>query len=249
MQTQSITLGQIEPRWRPEFGTRLPVRLPFGGPVGTGGLFAKGTVLACIGGNLANEVRTLTIGGTPTGGTFTINYTGDKPYSSGPLAFNATTAAVQAALQNNIWGLGNVTVTGTPGSSYVVTFGGQLANARIGGNLSVDKTLLTGGTPTASWATTTQGNAGAGQFDAYLNGTNSNARCVLSIDTTIDPRGGIVTGNQATYSLQSALAYFSGYFLASDLPNADANLMTLTGWRYLLGTALTDTGAVIGLGV
>lgn len=249
MQTQTITLGQITPAIRPEMATKMAVKLPVGGPVGTGGMFSKGTVLASIGGATANEVRTLTIGGSPTGGTFTITYTADKVYSSGPLAYNATTAVVQAALQANIWGTGNVTVTGTAGSSYVVTFGGQLANLRIGGYLAVDKTLLTGGTPTASWATTTQGNAGAGQFDAYLNGTNSAGKAILAMDNLMDPQGGIVTGGQATFSLQSPLAFVSGFFNRGDLIGADSTLMGLAGWRYVLGNALTDTGVIIGLGI
>jgi hypothetical protein len=70
----------------------------------------------------ANEKQTVTITGTPTGGNFTLTWDGQ---TTANIAWNATAAAVQSALQ----ALSNmpesyVTVTGGPGpgTPYVVTF-------------------------------------------------------------------------------------------------------------------------------
>lgn len=88
-----------------------------------------------------NKVTTLAINGAT--GTYVLTYDG---LSTSAIAVGATTAAVQAALQalTNI-GANNVTVTGTPGTSYTITWTGALAG--------VDVSLLTisgftGGPPT-----------------------------------------------------------------------------------------------------
>jgi hypothetical protein len=84
-----------------------------------------------------DAVQTVTINGSPTGGTFTLNVVGQ---STGPLAYNATGATLQTAIQ----GLGtaaaaNATVSGSAGGPYTITFGG--AAAPISAN-----SALTGGT-------------------------------------------------------------------------------------------------------
>jgi hypothetical protein len=57
-------------------------------------------------------------------GTFTLTFNGQ---TTGPIAFNATAAAVQFSLQNlSTVGAGNVTVTGSAGN-YSITFTGALA--------------------------------------------------------------------------------------------------------------------------
>jgi hypothetical protein len=104
-----------------------------------------------------SEVQTITITGAPAGGTFSITYSGQ---TTPALAYNAAPSAVQTALQalSNI-GAGNVLVTGTAGSSYVLTFAGALANTNVPAVLPVG--TFTGGTsPTISAATTTGGAAG-----------------------------------------------------------------------------------------
>lgn len=105
-----------------------------------------------------SEVQTITITGAPTGGTFSLTYDGQ---TTAALAYNATTAAVQTALQGlSSIGSGNATVTGTAGSSYVVTFTGTLANQNVPTIVAVG--TFTGGTsPAISVATTTGGAAGS----------------------------------------------------------------------------------------
>jgi hypothetical protein len=88
------------------------------------------------------DKQTVTITGSPTGGTFTLSFGGQT--TSG-LAYNAATSAVQTALQGlSSIGSGNATVSGTPGN-YVVTFAGTKATGSQA-LLTADKSGLTGGT-------------------------------------------------------------------------------------------------------
>lgn len=107
-----------------------------------------------------SEVQTVTITGTPTGGTFTLTYAGQ---TTAPIAYNANAAAVQAALEalSNI-GAGNVVGAGgaLPGTPVTITFAGALANQVIA-TMTADGSALTGGTsPAVSVAKTTPGTAG-----------------------------------------------------------------------------------------
>jgi len=104
-----------------------------------------------------NAVQTLSISGAPTGGTFTLTFWG---FTTAPIAYNATAAAVQSALQAlPSVGTGNVTCTGgpLPGSSVIITFGGSLSSMVLP-LITANSGGLTGGTsPTASVAATTAG--------------------------------------------------------------------------------------------
>lgn len=105
-----------------------------------------------------HEVQTVTITGTPTGGTFTLTYAGQV---TAAIAYDATAAAVLSALEalSNI-AVGDVVVTGGPGpgTPYVVTFGGALGAADVA-QMTANGTGLTGGTtPAVGVTTTTPGN-------------------------------------------------------------------------------------------
>lgn len=109
------------------------------------------------GGTLANEVQTVTVSGTPTGGTFRLAFRG---VATAAIAYNAAAAAVQTALLAlpNV-GPSDMVVTGGPGpgTPWTVTFGGNLAGQNVDA-LTLDTNSLTGGTnPTVTVATTTQG--------------------------------------------------------------------------------------------
>lgn len=104
-----------------------------------------------------NEVQTLTITGTPTGGTFTISYDGQ---TTATIAYNANAAAVQSALEalSNIE-VGDVTCGGggLPGTPVTITFTGNLAGRNVS-LMTADGSGLTGGSsPTAAIALTTAG--------------------------------------------------------------------------------------------
>lgn len=109
------------------------------------------------------EVNTITITGTPTGGSFTISYTGmGSTQTTAAIAYNATAATVQNALQalSNL-GAGNVTVTGGPGpgTPYVLTFTGYLASKVITTVTTTDS--FTGGSsPASAVVKTTSGTQG-----------------------------------------------------------------------------------------
>ncbi len=67
-----------------------------------------------------NEVQVITITGSPTGGTFTITFQGQ---TTAGVAYNASSATLQTALEalSNI-APGDITVTGSAGGPYTVTF-------------------------------------------------------------------------------------------------------------------------------
>lgn len=107
-----------------------------------------------------SEVQTLTVYGGPTGGTLRLTYKGQR---TAALPYNASTAAVQAALEGlSTVGAGNVTVTGTAGSSYVITGAGAFANLPLD-LFEADGDALTGGTGFGA-------NAGQpGQNDSFID--------------------------------------------------------------------------------
>jgi hypothetical protein len=93
-----------------------------------------------------SEVQTLAIAGAT--GTYVLTFDG---VSTAPIAVAATTAAVQAALQGlSTIGANNVTVTGTPGTSYTITFGGALAGVDVS---TLVLSAFTGGPPTITVTT------------------------------------------------------------------------------------------------
>ena len=125
----------------------------------------RATVLGVTGSNLmewygtnlglkTNEVQSVAITGTPTGGTYTLTYAGQ---TTAGIAWNAAASVVQAALRalSNI-GAADVTCTGGPhpGTPVVVTFTGNLAGTDVA-QMTGSGTLLTGGTTPAVVVTTT----------------------------------------------------------------------------------------------
>lgn len=107
-----------------------------------------------------NEQQTVTITGTPTGGTFTLTFRGQ---TTAAIAYNASAANVVTALEalSGI-GTGGVTATGgaLPGTPVVVTF--KTINAGINvPQMTADGSGLTGGTSPAVAVTTTQAGGGA----------------------------------------------------------------------------------------
>jgi len=89
-----------------------------------------------------SEIQVVTLNETPTGGTFTLSFEGATTIAT---AFDATAGTVQTNLRAlSTIGSPNVTVAGSAGGPYTVTFASALANQPqllIVGN----GTLLTGG--------------------------------------------------------------------------------------------------------
>ena len=159
-----------------------------------------------------SEVQSATITGAPTGGTFTLSYSGQT--TSG-IAFNAAGAAVQTALEAlGTIGVGNVTVTGATGGPYTITFIGALAEQDVA-QITGSGTGLTGGTsPNITTATTT---AGTGQYDAKPGWTDL---------------GATKTGIQI--SINNAEESFDVDQILGDISSAP------TSWECSVGTALAE---------
>jgi hypothetical protein len=116
-----------------------------------------------------SEVQTATVTGSPTGGTFTLTYAGQ---TTAAIAFNATAATVQLALQalTNIGtgyeGLattsgyttfpGAVAVTGSAGGPYTITFQGALATTKVA-TMTATSSLTGGSSPGVTIAVGTAG--------------------------------------------------------------------------------------------
>lgn len=104
-----------------------------------------------------NEVQTVTITGTPTGGTFTLTYSGQ---TTAPIAYNATAATVKSALAalSNLDAI-DITVTGGPGpgTAYVVTFDGSDSEGVNVAEMTSTGSFSGGSSPAVSVATTTGG--------------------------------------------------------------------------------------------
>lgn len=112
-----------------------------------------------------DAVQTVTINGTPTGGTFRLASGGN----SADLAYNAANTTVQTAIQ--AWGgvYATVTVAGSAGGPYTITFPAISSNvAAAAAPFTVDQRNLTGGTSATSKATVAA--SGAGGTDSLIRG-------------------------------------------------------------------------------
>ena len=109
-----------------------------------------------------NEVQTITITGTPTGGTFTLTFQGE---TTAAIAYNATAAAVKTALvaASSDLTADDVTVTGGPGpgTPYVVTFIGSQEGGQDQPAITASGSFTGGTTPAIAVTQTTTGAAGA----------------------------------------------------------------------------------------
>lgn len=131
--------------------------------------------------NGTDEVQTVTIGGTPTGGTFTLTFDGHK---TGPITWSATTNTLVANIDAALEALGNIGASGvvTANSTLsggigdvTVTFSGTNLGKKAQALMTADASGLTGTTPTVSVAETTAG------VDATHRGA---PKGTLLIDTT-----------------------------------------------------------------
>jgi hypothetical protein len=185
---------------------------------------------------LAGDVQTLSISGSPTGGTFTLTF-GNQTTAAIP--FNATAAQVQTALQAlSSIGAGNVACSGgqLPGTGVLIMFQGALdfvAQSRI----NVGTSSLTGGaSPAVAVAHTVVGAARVndvqtlsisdnptggtftltfgGQTTAVIpfNATAAQVQTALQALASIGPgnvacTGGPLPGTAVTITFQGALGF------------------------------------------
>lgn len=198
-----------------------------------------------------NEVQTITITGTPTGGTFTLAYDGD---STGNIAYNATAAAVRTALAA-LDGLSedSIAVTGGPGpgTPYVVTFVGPLGGQDVA--LLTGTDAFTGGTsPDMTIAVTTPGATGGPS--PLLTAIDSKDHLHLQLTTIAPPTdvcGAQAVGSEATGAteVEGAAATLTPDNSYAPWDLADANDGTFTaspGTAWSTGSyVLTESGQKI----
>lgn len=144
-----------------------------------------------------NAVQTVTITGTPTGGSITLTYEGR---TTAAIAFDAAASAVQAALiALDVFASGDVVGSGGPfpDSAVVLTFGGNYAKVPV--SVITATSALTGGTsPAVSVAQTTPGVAASGRGGgkgALLTDT-TNGKLYVNTGTALSPTWTVV-GSQS----------------------------------------------------
>jgi hypothetical protein len=118
----------------------------------TGGTNPAPAIAHTATGSGVNDVQTLSVGGTPAGGTFALSFGGQTTTA---ISFNATAAQVQGALQAlSSIGTGNVVCAAGPlPGNVTITFGGALA-AHAQAVIGVAANNLTGPGPQIAHTTT-----------------------------------------------------------------------------------------------
>lgn len=191
-------------------------------------------ITALTSGVPANEIQTATITGTPTGGTFTLTFNGR---TTSAIAFNAAASAVQTALEAlSSIGTGNVTVTGSPGGPYTVTFIGGLAATNVPAMTATS--ALTGGTsPGVTIASPTPGvpidlaplpagyeDLGWTNTDGITYGRNTTVSEIRSFGST-DPTRADVTADTMTMvvTCQETKLLTIGVYTGADVSGLLAN--------------------------
>ena len=138
--------------------------------------------------SISSAVQTLSLLGSPTGGTFTLSTAAPLPVgTTAAIPYTADAPAVQSAL-TAIIGAGNVAVTGgpLPNSSLTITFEGAFAGEAIP-DLATTSSLTGGTTPSATVTTATVGGiAGTPTLinsvpnsSVALDGNNAEVRVII----------------------------------------------------------------------
>lgn len=184
-----------------------------------------------------NEIQTLTLYGSPTGGTCDLIFDGQ---TAAGIAYNAAASAVESALEalSNI-GAGNVSCSGGPwpGSTITCEFVSSLAETALP-EIAIDPSGLTGGTITAS---VSQDTAGSPDLDTGLvgywplnetTGVRYDSKGSTDLDrafgSTVYPSS--VSGKQSNAARFTGSAqYLSNLTPASDLQYNDHDL-TVSCW-------------------
>lgn len=140
----------------------LPIRAQDGLPANANPLMNAG-----VPSDGTSEIQTLTIGGTPTAGTFTIRYDG---FTTSAITWSATNATLLSNINTALNALPNLadgeavaTATSlTAGiGTIAITFSGN--SAKLAVNLAVATSALTGTAPTAAITETTAGVTATGR--------------------------------------------------------------------------------------
>lgn len=230
---------KLVPIYKPEKADELPINLV------PNQRYERGRVLGHVT-TPTNDVQTLTITGTPTGGSLTIR--AFDPYGGGSgtfvLPYNASNATAQGLVRAVLGP--HITVTGgaLPGTAMVFTASGSFVSMPM--NLfQIEANNLTGGSTPGGGATFVHTTIGAntGQFGKYdntaVNGLEI-ARRINAYEVAVDSGGNITFGPVAVEGYNgevsaAATAYVSGYFDTKELYGLDAAAVADLG-RLVHGT-------------
>jgi hypothetical protein len=182
-----------------------------------GGALANTDVGAITGQGGKNEVQTITISDGASGDTFTLTFGGN---TTAPIAYNASSATVQAALEA-IDGIapGDVVVSGD--GPHLVTFGGALSYTDVG-------------------AITGVGGKNEVQTITISNGVADDTYTLTFGGNTTEP----ITYNATSAVVQAALEAIDGIVPGDISVTGDGpHLVTFGG-----ALANTDVGAISGVG-
>jgi hypothetical protein len=146
-----------------------------------------------------SEVQTLTIGGTPTGGTFTLSFDG---FVTTPITWSATNATLIANIDAALEALPNIGVGGITTAAGTVTAGiGTITLTFTGNNASkavntiaVVANNMTGTAPTVAVAETTPGvdASGRGAPKGALLTDTTNGKLYVNTGTALAPTWTVV---------------------------------------------------------
>lgn len=166
-----------------------------------------------------HRVQTVTVTGTPTGGTYTL--VGANGSVTGTIAHNATAGTVQTAVRTLGGDYSNATVTGSTGGPYTVTLNQGAAGPAP---LTLGTNSLTGGTsPSVTVAavapTGTTLRAIGGDWSQAAYGVGMDISIKVSTEASyVDEAGNTVSAFQNNLVLLLAEAYFG--FVKSDAQDA-----------------------------
>lgn len=226
---------QLEAEYPESNALELPVTLK-------DGVYVKGTLLGRSTATAVAEVQTITITGTPTGGSFTISFTNPwtgRVETTAAIAYNATAATVQTALLAlDSFESGDLACTGGafPGTAVVVTFGGRYAQRDVTA-LSTTDSFTGGTTPESAVAETTKGIVPVGTHGAYATGNSDGtgtADCILKYGCTVILGKVFYQGDHGE-ALADTPAFFTGDFNVAKLTGLDADAVTDLKARILNG--------------
>jgi hypothetical protein len=198
-----------------------------------------------------SEQQTVTITGAPTGGTFTLTFSGQ---TTAAIAYNAVASAVQSALVllTSI-GAGNVTVTGGPGpgTAYVVTFANQLANSDQP-QMTATGSFTGGTTPAIAVTTTTPGvpgfqSAGLISEDGLTKGVKENSKDVRAYGLATAVRR-IVTSTDVTFKMTFLETNRVSESVYSRMPLTGTSALSIVNGAFLVteGTFRSQRYAFVG---
>jgi hypothetical protein len=230
---------KLVPIYKPEKADELPVNLI------PNTRYERGRVLGQVT-TAVNDVQTLTITGTPTGGSLTIR--AFDPFGGGSgtfiLPYNSNAATAQALIRAV---LGNhITVSGgaLPGTAMAFTASGSFVAMPLT-LMQIDANNLTGGATPGGGATIVHTTIGAnkgmhGKYDNAASNGLEVARCINAYEVTTDSGGNVTFGPVAVEAYNGevfpdAPAYVSGYFDTKELYGLDAAAVADLG-RLMKGT-------------